>query len=199
MILVSCTRWPTHVGIPWRSDEELLEISCMIMEQEQATKRIVASTIAMIFDLMDWMLPLLNKSKVFLRSLWRDKFDWDTALPPDRKLEWQRICECMNGFKKLNPRFLSMKHQQASLSTFADASNEAMAASVYLQSEESINLLFGKSKLPSLKHEATIPKMELNAMTLAVRVTNAVLTQLQSVMKIRQVYIFSDSESYSTG
>ncbi|KAK6763436.1 hypothetical protein RB195_023946 [Necator americanus] len=150
----SMEKTPKVLGIPWRSNEDLLEISCKIMEQEQATKRIVASTIAMVFDPMGWMLPLLHKSKVFLRTLWRDKFDWDAALPPDRKLEWQRICEGMDGFKKLIPRFLSMEH-----------------------------LLFAKGKLPSLKHEATIPKMELNAMTLAMRVTNAVLTQLQSVMK----------------
>ncbi|KAL6726762.1 hypothetical protein Aduo_008698 [Ancylostoma duodenale] len=51
-----------------------------------------------------------------------------------------------------------------------------------------------KGKLPTLKSATTMPKMELNAATLAMRLTNSVVSQLQSVLTIQQVFIFSDSE-----
>ncbi|KAL6739646.1 hypothetical protein Aduo_013077 [Ancylostoma duodenale] len=51
-----------------------------------------------------------------------------------------------------------------------------------------------KSKLPSIQVQYTIPKLELNAMTLAMRLTNSVLDQLHSVVNIQEIYVFSDSE-----
>ncbi|KAK6763886.1 hypothetical protein RB195_024282 [Necator americanus] len=83
----------------------------------------------------------------------------------------------MKGFKKLIPRFLSMKYQQTSLITFANASKGTIAACVYLHSGKFTSLLLAKEKLPSLKHDVTTPKIELNAMTLAMRITNAVLAR----------------------
>uniref|UniRef100_A0A7I4Z3G5 RNase H domain-containing protein n=1 Tax=Haemonchus contortus TaxID=6289 RepID=A0A7I4Z3G5_HAECO len=51
-----------------------------------------------------------------------------------------------------------------------------------------------KSKLPSLQVKYTIPKLELNAMTLAMRLCNSVLTELRDTLNIREVYVFSDSQ-----
>ncbi|KIH54674.1 His(2)-Cys(2) zinc finger [Ancylostoma duodenale] len=51
-----------------------------------------------------------------------------------------------------------------------------------------------KSKLPSIQVQYTIPKLELNAMTLAMRLTNSMLSQLQSVVNIQGIHVFSDSE-----
>ncbi|KIH61211.1 Pao retrotransposon peptidase [Ancylostoma duodenale] len=193
---ISTETAPEVLGIEWNSTKDLLETCCSIGAQSQrkVTKRSVASTIAMIYDPMGWMLPLLHKSKVFLRLLWRDKFDWDTSIPEDRKLEWQKICEDMNGFQMTIPCFLSTTQQQVCFISFTDVSNEAMAACVYLKDRKSTHLLFAKGKLSSLKHEARMPKMELNAFTLAMRITNSVLVQLQTVLQIRRVYIFSDSK-----
>ncbi|ETN70132.1 His(2)-Cys(2) zinc finger [Necator americanus] len=69
-----------------------------------------------------------------------------------------------------------------------------MAACTYLHSDTSAQLLMAKSKLPSLQCHYTIPKLELNGLTLAIGLTNSVFSQLKSVLNIKGVYVFSDSE-----
>ncbi|KAK6764839.1 hypothetical protein RB195_024964 [Necator americanus] len=80
------------------------------------------------------------------------------------------------------------------LITFPDASSEAMAACVYLRSDNAVNLLMAKGKLPPLDSKVTVPKLELNAMTLGMRLTNSVISQLSSTVTISRVLILSDSE-----
>ncbi|KIH56787.1 hypothetical protein ANCDUO_13030 [Ancylostoma duodenale] len=92
------------------------------------------------------------------------------------------------------PRFLAPKFSTVMLITFADASSEAMASCVYLRSDNAVNLLMAKRKLPPLDSKVTVPKLELNAMTLGMRLTNSVVSQLSSAVTISRVLILSDSE-----
>ncbi|KAK6761279.1 hypothetical protein RB195_022367 [Necator americanus] len=80
------------------------------------------------------------------------------------------------------------------LITFADASSDAMAACVYLRSDNAVNLLMAKGRLPPLDSKVTVPKLELNAMTLGMRLTNSVISQLSSTVTISRVLILSESE-----
>ncbi|EYB98426.1 hypothetical protein Y032_0131g1617 [Ancylostoma ceylanicum] len=185
---------PKVLGIKWDSTTDCIEMSCSLENNPSVTKRIVASAIASIYDPLGWLVPLLHKAKVFLRLLWKENFDWDTKVPQERENEWIRICEEIKGFRKIIPPFLSCKQASPIIITFADASAEAIASCVYLRSSYSVNLMMAKGKLPTLKSATTMPKMELNAATLAMRLTISVVSQLQSVLVIQQVFIFSDSE-----
>ncbi|VDN36870.1 unnamed protein product [Cylicostephanus goldi] len=48
--------------------------------------------------------------------------------------------------------------------------------------------------LSSLKSTATMPKTELNAVTLAMRIANAAIMQLESVVNAAQTVVLSDFE-----
>ncbi|KIH66331.1 Pao retrotransposon peptidase [Ancylostoma duodenale] len=178
---------PKVLRTKWDSASDCLEISCPLENSPSVTKRIVASVIASIYDPFGWLVPLLHKAKVFLRLLWEENSDWDTKVPQERENEWTRICEEIRGFREIIPRI-------PMIITFADASAEAIASYVYLRSSHSVNLMMAKGKLTTLKSATIMPKMELNAATLAMRLTNSVVSQLQSVLTIQQVFIFSDSE-----
>ncbi|KAK6728556.1 hypothetical protein RB195_005911 [Necator americanus] len=65
------------------------------------------------------------------------------------------------------------------LITFAEASSGAMAACVYLRSDDAVNLLMAKGKLPPLDSKVTVPKLELNAMTLCMRLTKSYHSSLR--------------------
>ncbi|EPB66718.1 Pao retrotransposon peptidase [Ancylostoma ceylanicum] len=173
---------PKVLGIKWDSTTDCIEMSCSLENNPSVTKRIVASAIASIYDPLGWLVPLLHKAKVFLRLLWKENFDWDTKVPQERENEWIRICEEIKGFRKIIPPFLSCKQASPIIITFADASAEAIASCVYLRSSYSVNLMMAKGKLPTLKSATTMPKMELNAATLAMRLTISVVSQLQSVL-----------------
>ncbi|EYC45476.1 hypothetical protein Y032_0426g1250 [Ancylostoma ceylanicum] len=185
---------PKVLGIRWNSISDEIHISCAISAQEQVTKRKIASSIASIYDSMGWMVPLFHKAKLFLQSLWKAQLEWDDRLTETQQLEWEKICADMAGFEKSIPRFLAQKFSNGILITFTDASSEAMAACVYLRSKNAVNLLMAKGKLPPLDSKMTVPKLELNALTLGMRLTNSVISQLSSTVKISRVLILSDSE-----
>ncbi|KIH63820.1 hypothetical protein ANCDUO_05873 [Ancylostoma duodenale] len=106
----------------------------------------------------------------------------------------------MNGFQKTIPRKITTRSSRAVLITFADASSEAIASCTYLHVQSTTQLLMAKGKLPSLKSRITMPKMELNAMTLAMRLANSVLSQLSSMVEVTKVVLFYRTrKSYSTG
>ncbi|KAK5969094.1 hypothetical protein GCK32_017431 [Trichostrongylus colubriformis] len=69
-----------------------------------------------------------------------------------------------------------------------------MASCAYLCSGSTANLLMAREKLPSIRSSMTMPKMELTAITLAMRLVNALITQVHGVIKIHLIYIFTDSE-----
>ncbi|VDP41362.1 unnamed protein product [Heligmosomoides polygyrus] len=138
------------------------------------------------------MLPLIHK--LFLHCLWQYELDLDEEIPPHLKEKWGQVIKDMLGFTKTIPRFLMEKDVNVVLVSFTDASSEAIPACIYLCSDGHSNLLMAKSKLPSIKSKATIPKLELDAVTIALRITNAVVSQVQSTLSIRQVFILTDSE-----
>ncbi|XGW27378.1 hypothetical protein V3C99_007742 [Haemonchus contortus] len=186
---------PKVLGITWLPSQDFFQIECKPKFPERITKRSVASTLASIYDPLGWMLPLLLRAKVFLQTLWKEGYEWDTTLSPHHIDKWSEIYSKMEGFSKTLPQNLSAKNGECCLIAFADASLEAIATSVYLRTENSSSLLMARNKLPSLRsNKITIPKMELDAATLALRLMNAILAQLRAVLRIRDVYIYSDSE-----
>ncbi|VDL87590.1 unnamed protein product [Nippostrongylus brasiliensis] len=141
------------------------------------------------------MLPLTHRARVFLQTLWSDSVDWDEQLTDEVRHEWNTICDDMDGFRKRIPRFLLTKHSRAQLVICADASAEAYAACVYLvAAPQSAHLIMVKARLPSRKRIVTIPKLELSALRLAVRLAVSVVKQLKAITTIDHVLILSDSE-----
>ncbi|KAK5971506.1 hypothetical protein GCK32_018151, partial [Trichostrongylus colubriformis] len=69
-----------------------------------------------------------------------------------------------------------------------------MATCAYLVSEQGSYLVAGKSKLPSLKDSPTVPKLELNALTMATRLSYSIHVALRYKVDIKNVLIMSDSE-----
>ncbi|CAJ0588306.1 unnamed protein product [Cylicocyclus nassatus] len=80
------------------------------------------------------------------------------------------------------------------LVVFTDASQYAIAACAYLTSQEESNIIMAKSKLPSIKTSMTIPKLEMNALTLGVRMSCFICEMLEPSCKIKEVILYTDSD-----
>uniref|UniRef100_A0A7I4XW91 Integrase catalytic domain-containing protein n=1 Tax=Haemonchus contortus TaxID=6289 RepID=A0A7I4XW91_HAECO len=190
------TPQPKVLGLKWNPQAYTLLATCSIPEVSTVTKRAITSAIASVYDPLGWLVPLLHKARTFLQFLWKEKHDWDSTIAANKAAEWTQILGNIQGFSKEIPRFLACRKSTVTLVTFADASTTGIAACVYLYHPiaNSSGLLMAKSKLPSLQGQTTIPKLELNALTLAMRLSNSIITQLQKVLNIQGIYVFSDSE-----
>ncbi|EPB67263.1 integrase core domain protein [Ancylostoma ceylanicum] len=182
------------LGISWDATNDTTSIECKFMETPKITKRAIARQIASIYDPLGWLVPLLIPHKCFQQKLWLEGYSWDEELSPQLCKEWQTIREGANEFQKTFNRELSVE-TPSNIVVFADASEHAMAACAYIISERSSSLLMAKSKLPSIKSKMTIPKLEMNALTMAVRLARSVCEAVRSsIESLKTIFILSDSQ-----
>ncbi|VDO42073.1 unnamed protein product [Haemonchus placei] len=69
-----------------------------------------------------------------------------------------------------------------------------MATCAYIVSDNEANLPAAKAKLPSIKERTTIPKLELNALTMATRLAHNIFSAICQRTRIQSVIVLSDSE-----
>ncbi|WKY07583.1 hypothetical protein Q1695_007220 [Nippostrongylus brasiliensis] len=183
------------LGIVWDARKDCLEMSTSFPDVKVTTKRLVARQIASIYDPLGWLVPLLTPLKHFQQRLWREKFEWDTQLPESFTAEWNDLTKNANKFKQEFSRAFPTIADQTKLAVFADASERAMATCAYLFDHVNSCLVMARGKLPSIRSSSTIPKLEMNAITMAARLAWSVYRALQkSLQKPREVLIFSDSQ-----
>ncbi|VDK46105.1 unnamed protein product, partial [Cylicostephanus goldi] len=186
---------PKVLGIPWNSEIDKFVIKgSMGVSKERVTKRTVTQQLASVYDPLGLLVPLLLPAKIFLQSLWKEELDWDTVLHPSLQDQWRQISTEISTFYKEVHRQILTTDKKTRLVVFTDASQYAIAACAYLTTENESNLVMGKSKLPSIKTSMTIPKLEMNAATLGVRMSYFICTELQSVCKIGEVIYYTDSD-----
>ncbi|VDO44816.1 unnamed protein product [Haemonchus placei] len=86
--------------------------------------------------------------------------------------------------------------ERSSLAVFSDASSIAMSARAYIFGAEQSTLVMAKCKLPSIRGNPTLPKMEMNALAIALRRALSVFQALKKRIPqcLKSAYIFSDSQ-----
>lgn len=148
------------------------------------TKREILLTISKLFDPLGLLSPIMVKAKIIIQKLWSVKLDWDEPLPPIISNQWIAFVENMQELPKLTfPRWLGYKsNHRIELHGFCDASQQAMAAVIYLRStspEEEIqtNLICSKTKIAPLKR-LTIPRLELSSAVLLIKLISHVIRVL---------------------
>nr|CDJ90549.1 Retrotransposon domain containing protein [Haemonchus contortus] len=166
-------------------------------ENDEMTKRAVTSAIASIYDPLGWILSILYQSETFLQGLWKNQYRWDQRLPASKGAEWINIVDEVQFFEKKISRYKGSKNETVILTTFADASTSSMPACVYLSQNNRPFLFTAKSKLLPLQGQYTVPTFELNAPTLAMRLSDEVVNELKNSLNILAVYLFTDSATGS--
>uniref|UniRef100_A0A182RLZ2 Uncharacterized protein n=1 Tax=Anopheles funestus TaxID=62324 RepID=A0A182RLZ2_ANOFN len=170
----------------------------ILSSKKNPTKREVLSFVMSIYDPLGLLSHITIQGRILLRSIHRAMTDWDEKIPEDLGIKW---CEWLNLVKEANrfevPRcVLPMNPKSIELHTFVDASEEAFAACVYLRSfngqKYTTHLLAAKARVSPLKN-LSIPRLELQAAVLGVRLTHLVRQELR--LTIDKVTYWSDSQT----
>lgn len=131
------------------------------------TKRNILSRIALIFDPLGLLGPVIIIGKLIIQELWLVKIDWDESVPMNLDTKWrdyERPLGCLNDLDI--PRKIVVDDAKfIELHGFADASQQAYGACVYLRSSSSISefkvhLITSKSRVSPIK-ALSIPRLEL--------------------------------------
>ena len=188
-------------GIIWDRQEDILQTKT-INKDSMLTKRGLLSFISSIYDLVGIISPLMLKPKLIIQELWRRNLAWDEQLPEDIKQRWIAWKRNIPSLAKIKiPRwygFTATDMVQLELHVFFDASQCAYGAVVYiryiLNKSVTFNFVLGKSRLaPIKKSSMSIPKLELQAAVIAVRLKTMVMEEIN--LEIKKVFFWCDSKT----
>ena len=130
-------------------------------------KRLLVSSVAKTFDILDWFSPGTIKMKILCQQLWELKIGWDDPVPEPVRETWMRWrSELTLLSTKYIPRcYHSMESDINSieLHCFSDASEQAYVAILYLRIsiDGSIRALVSAKAKVTLIRRITIPRLEL--------------------------------------
>ena len=154
----------------WNTCSDSLTITGLptIQLKVTITKRDVLSMIAVIFDQLACLCPVIIKAKIFMQQLWEKNMSWDDPLPISLRNEWAKIVYDLQNLSKIQiPRYVNTEQdgtEEYQLICFCDASGKAYATAVYIRvigpHSVKVNLIFPKTRVAP-KEELSLPCLEL--------------------------------------
>lgn len=186
------------LGLYWGVEADVFSFKQAVKEQPH-TKRGILSVVSSVYDPLGFLSPFTLMAKFILRELCRMKYSWDDPVPRVIQLQWEQWLADLKRVAdfRINRCFKPNNFGQATkvqLHHFADASQEGYGVVSYLRqrSADGVHVAFvlAKARVAPLK-QVTIPRMELTAAVLAVRVDKMLQNELQ--IELEKSVFWTDS------
>ena len=189
------------LGVFWSVEADCLGFHVTVPEKA-ATRRGILSVVSSLYDPLGIAAPFVLRGKIIVQESCRLRLGWDDPVPEDIEERWRKWLVSLPFLDQMSmPRcykpsgFGSLA--SVKLHHFADASDVGYGCVTYLRFENSAGLVhcsfvFGKSRVAPLK-QMTIPRMELAAAVLAVKVDSQLRRELD--LPLGESHFWCDSTS----
>ncbi len=189
------------LGLQWCVQSDTFNFKT-VCKARMPTRRGILSVISSVYDPLGYLAPLTLPVKFILQELCRTNHGWDDEIPKvleQRWIEWITDLDQLSTFsvdRCLKPNDFGQP-VSAQLHHFSDASGSGYGSVTYLRLLNSNNVvhvsfLLGKARVAPLK-PVTIPRLELTAAVLAIRVDKMLREQLQ--LQLENSCFWTDSTS----
>ena len=185
------------LGLQWNLATDRLSLSLKGLHQPTAltTKRDVLKNASKLFDPLGLTSPVSVRAKVFMQKLWQLRVEWDEPLDSSIRDEWNAIISDIQRLSELTIDRCYFKQtftrDSIAVHVFADASMKAYGAVAFLVSDSNVTLVMAKNRVAPLK-SLTLPKLELMAAVIALRVATFIRDALQ--LQDAPTYFWGDSQ-----
>jgi hypothetical protein len=151
------------------------------------TRRNVLSHVSSIYDPLGLASPFILVAKLILQEACQLGIGWDEEMTNEQRQKWKAWTQDLHNLTRLRiPRCMKPIHcddiVQVQVHNFSDASENGYGMVSYLRYERNNGdthciLLLSRSRVTPLK-KVTIPRLELTAATLAVRISQMITREL---------------------
>ena len=190
------------LGLQWRIESDTFGYT-VALEERPLTRRGLLSTICSLYDPLGFVSPVIFIAKKILRDACQtNDLSWDDDIPEELKGTWIKWMEDLNLIQQVKvdrciKRVDFGKVVSSQLHAFSDASCVGYGICVYIRVVDEngqihVKLLMGKSRLAPLKM-TTIPKLELVAAAVSVKITQNLIRELDA--DIDHVVYYTDSST----
>ena len=187
------------LGIQWCAESDQFRFKINLKDRP-LTRRGLLSLVSSIFDPLGFLAPVILSAKRILQDLCRRKYSWDEELPDTVVKSWNKwisslpqlekfgVDRCVKSKQFGSPVFAQLHH-------FADASEDAYGTTSYLllcfaAGEVQSTLILAKARVAPLK-SPTIPRMELTAATVAIKMDKLLRKELE--LELQESIFWTDS------
>lgn len=129
-------KYITTLGLRWFYEGDKLGFKTNVeRDAKKLTKRSILSQITTIFDPLGLLAPITIYNKIIMQDIWREKNDWDDEVSEEIAEKWNAFKDQISVIEKIKvQRWLHCKSDsKVELHGFADASEAAMGACVYMK------------------------------------------------------------------
>ena len=189
------------LGVHWNVETDKFQYNVCIREKP-ATRRGILSVISSIYDPLGMAAPFILNAKLIMQRLCRERIRWDEEIPEKEVKNWRKWLDELETLKefKVDRCFKPETFGdvvRTELHNFADASEAGFGAVSFLRSinnrgEIHCSFVLGKARLSPMK-PMTIPRLELSAATVAVRLDRLIKRELE--IHIDKSVFWTDSTS----
>ena len=174
------------LGVHWCVENDSLEFR-IILSDKPPTRRGILSTISSIYDPLGLVAPFLLRGKQLMQRLCTAHVDWDQEISSDERAVWERWRASLYHLQSVRiPRCFKpswFTAVSAELHHFSDACQIGYGQCSYLRLVNADNkvhcsLVMGKSRVAPAK-PVTIPRLELTAATVSVKVGRMIEREIQ--------------------
>lgn len=187
------------LGVGW--DVEKDDFGFQVTDKKKPlTKRGILSVVSSVFDPLGLVSPFVLPAKLIFQELCRQKLGWDEPLPESELDQWLRWLGDLSKIEnfKLNRCFVPEGFGNVvsyQLHHFSDASEKGYGVTSYLRAQNAegkvhCSLVMAKTRLAPLK-SVTIPRLELIAATLSVKIDKVLKRELE--FPIQETFFWTDS------
>lgn len=189
------------LGMQWDRISDKVVAPAYHMKESANTKRQILREIHKNYDLIGTKIPLLNRSRLFLRELQKDiTLGWDTFIGVQRVNEWKNIVNQYNKYTSVAvPRCMGKRSDSYDLIVMTDASKNFIGAVIYLKnlSDGVISFLQAQNKLvDKILKSKTTPVLEFEAINFGVQKSLKLYEEFSTAVfpiHIASIKLFSDS------
>ena len=186
------------LGLCWDPVKDQFHYS--ITKSKPVSKKCeVLAVIARLYDPLGWLAPTVIQARIIFREISSDRIGWRDNVPPSTAQKWTQFQNQLPLLENLRiPRHVFASSQTQYLVGFADASERAYAAVIYLVTQSSLNpcenvshLIISKARIAPLQ-PVTVPRLELCSALLLAKLVKRIAPLFQRIDPSK-ILLFSDS------
>jgi len=187
------------LGVVWCVESDSFSFRT-VNQNKPFTRRGILSVVSSVYDPLGLLCPFVLSAKLLVQELCKRKYGWDDELPAEAVTHWKQWLDDLPKVEQLKVRRCvkppDVSHVKAySLHHFCDASQIGYGVASYVRMEfederPHCSLILGKSRLAPVKM-TTIPRLELMAAVLAVKIDKMLRSELD--YEIQQSVFWTDS------
>ena len=194
-------------GIGWDTESDMFSLNLASPIETNhgcpITKRSILAATSKLYDPLGILSPVIILWKIIFQSVCKSKMGWDDPVEMFIHEQWLKLTQDLKmvGVVLLNRHYFHGKSlselQSVQIHGFADASERAYGAAVYLRVELTDGTVFtelvtSRTRVAPINGD-TIPRPELLGALVLARLINSVLTAFERTLRVDSVFCWSDS------